>query len=146
MICSLDSLEAPAPCLLCPRNPFCRQRKLDVAGLPCSSLPTSEEGKARVSVLMTRCQPPPALFWPDARAERLGKLGRDWVFLRTSPALQARRVKALLSDLLGQEAWDPCHSYPSLPHLTQLMGEGEALGDLRASLKGKSLERYEACP
>lgn len=66
---------------------------------------------------MTKSWHPPALLWPDSRAEWLCNLGRDWVFPRTSPALQA------LSDLLGQEDLDPCHTYPSPPHLSALMGE-----------------------
>lgn len=84
-----------------------------------------------VSLPMREYWHPPALLWPDSRAERLHDLGRDWVFLGTSPGLQALRMKALLRDLLGQEALDPCHTYCSPLHFSQclqptsqLTGEG----------------------
>lgn len=38
----------------------------------------------------------PALLWPDSRTERLHEIGRDWVFLGTSPDSQAQSMKALL--------------------------------------------------
>lgn len=68
---------------------------------------------------MRECWHSLALLWPDSRAERLHDLGRDWVFLGTSPDLQTLRVKDLLRDSLGQKALDPRHTYHSLVHLSQ---------------------------
>lgn len=68
---------------------------------------------------MRGCWHLPARLWLDSRAEHLRDFNRDWVFLGTSPDLQALRVKALLSVLLGQEALDPHHIYLSPLHLSQ---------------------------
>lgn len=68
---------------------------------------------------MRGCWHLPARLWLDSRAEHLRDFNRDWVFLGTSPHLQALRVKALLSVLLGQEALDPHHIYLSPLHLSQ---------------------------
>ena len=110
---------SPCPILPASKEPVLQAQKIKGTGLPGSSPPTLGEGKLKVSLPRRGCWHLPARLWLDSRAERLHDFNRDWVFLGTSPDLQALRVKALLSVLLGQEAPDPHHIYLSPLHLSQ---------------------------
>lgn len=110
---------SPCPILPASKEPVLQAKKIKGTGLPGSSPPTLGEGKLKVSLPRRGCWHLPARLWLDSRAERLHDFNRDWVFLGTSPDLQALRVKALLSVLLGQEAPDPHHIYLSPLYLSQ---------------------------